>query len=86
MRARRNLQSIDLGQGIQQFFRQAVGEVFLFLVPAQVHKRQHRNRVRRWGEGRRGGRRLLRDPELVNKEVRQRRKNDEGNDTEQHRL
>ena len=33
----------NLHQGIEQFFGQAIGEVFVFRVAAHVHKRQHRD-------------------------------------------
>src|SRR5205807_10395691 len=54
--ASRNLQSVDLGKGIKQFFRQPIGEVFLLLVAAEIHERKHRDRVRWRSEGGRCGR------------------------------
>ncbi len=51
---RGNLELDDLGQRLQQLFREAVGEVLVFGIAAHVGKREHRNRMRRRVK-RRGG-------------------------------
>ena len=58
-RARRDAQAADLGQHVQQFLRQPVGEVLVLLVAAHVDERQHGDRwgFARGGRGGCGGRR-----------------------------
>src|SRR5439155_20312931 len=43
-RARRHAQATDLGEDIQQLFRETVGKVFLVLLGTEIRKRQHRDR------------------------------------------
>ena len=40
----RHVQAVDSGQGIDDFFRQAVTEIFVLGIGAHVGKRQHRDR------------------------------------------
>ena len=47
--ARDHFQSLDLRQRIDDFFSEAVTEVFVLPVSAQIGKRQHRDRRRRIG-------------------------------------
>jgi hypothetical protein len=84
--ARGHLQLVDLGERVEQFLREPVGEVLLLLVPAQVHERQHRDRMRRRGEGDRGQCEGLREPGLVGNDIGERCGDDESNDREQHVL